>query len=125
MVQIIRKMQYDVHPPTQSKTKVLSMSHRYLVSFENELSSFFGIVIFMAFSQYYIATTNTGTVGIRLAKHKSTWVDKHTSHAIVGVPAKHRRLFMVRHEYSQGSTEVSLSRRTGSSRGSGLRSFPS
>ncbi|KYM99981.1 Mediator of RNA polymerase II transcription subunit 24 [Cyphomyrmex costatus] len=27
MVQIIRKMQYDVHPPTQSKTKVLSMSH--------------------------------------------------------------------------------------------------
>jgi len=29
MFQIIRKMQYDVHPPTQSKTKVLSMSHRY------------------------------------------------------------------------------------------------
>lgn len=29
MSQIIRKMQYDVHPPTQSKTKVLSMSHRY------------------------------------------------------------------------------------------------
>lgn len=27
MFQIIRKMQYDVHPPTQSKTKVLSMSH--------------------------------------------------------------------------------------------------
>ncbi|XP_006610967.1 mediator of RNA polymerase II transcription subunit 24 isoform X1 [Apis dorsata] len=27
MSQIIRKMQYDVHPPTQSKTKVLSMSH--------------------------------------------------------------------------------------------------
>ncbi|XP_046421667.1 mediator of RNA polymerase II transcription subunit 24 [Neodiprion fabricii] len=27
MCQIIRKMQYDVHPPTQSKTKVLSMSH--------------------------------------------------------------------------------------------------
>ncbi|XP_018398355.1 PREDICTED: mediator of RNA polymerase II transcription subunit 24-like [Cyphomyrmex costatus] len=27
MVQIIRKMQYNVHPPTQSKTKVLSMSH--------------------------------------------------------------------------------------------------
>lgn len=31
MAQIIRKMQYDVHPPTQSKTKVLSMSHRYHV----------------------------------------------------------------------------------------------
>lgn len=29
MFQIIRKMQYDVHPPTQSKTKVFSMSHRY------------------------------------------------------------------------------------------------
>lgn len=29
MFQIIRKMQYDVHPPTQSKTKVLSMSNRY------------------------------------------------------------------------------------------------
>ncbi|XP_032685041.1 mediator of RNA polymerase II transcription subunit 24 [Odontomachus brunneus] len=27
MFQIIRKMQYDVHPPTQSKTKVLSMSN--------------------------------------------------------------------------------------------------
>ncbi|KAI4498103.1 hypothetical protein M0802_006927 [Mischocyttarus mexicanus] len=27
MSQIIRKMQYDVHPPTQSKTKVLSISH--------------------------------------------------------------------------------------------------
>ncbi|KAG7210795.1 hypothetical protein KM043_012286 [Ampulex compressa] len=27
MVQIIRKMQYDVHPPIQSKMKVLSMSH--------------------------------------------------------------------------------------------------
>lgn len=31
MSQIIRKMQYDVHPPTQSKTKVLSMSHRYYI----------------------------------------------------------------------------------------------
>lgn len=27
MFQIIRKMQYDVHPPTASKTKVLSLSH--------------------------------------------------------------------------------------------------
>ncbi|XP_011338033.1 mediator of RNA polymerase II transcription subunit 24 isoform X2 [Ooceraea biroi] len=27
MFQIIRKMQYNVHPPTQSKTKVFSMSH--------------------------------------------------------------------------------------------------
>lgn len=34
MSQIIRKMQYDIHPPTQSKTKVLSMSHRYRVRCE-------------------------------------------------------------------------------------------
>ncbi|KAL7305131.1 hypothetical protein TKK_0002534 [Trichogramma kaykai] len=27
MFQIIRKMQYEIHPPTQSKTKVLSVSH--------------------------------------------------------------------------------------------------
>ncbi|KAK0084500.1 hypothetical protein PV325_006922 [Microctonus aethiopoides] len=30
MFQIIRKMQYDVHPPTQSKTKALSMSHNII-----------------------------------------------------------------------------------------------
>ncbi|XP_008553278.1 mediator of RNA polymerase II transcription subunit 24 [Microplitis demolitor] len=30
MFQIIRKMQYDVHPPTQSKTKVLSMCHNVI-----------------------------------------------------------------------------------------------
>jgi len=28
MFQIIRKMQYDVHPPTQSKVKVMTLSHR-------------------------------------------------------------------------------------------------
>ncbi|XP_015121918.1 mediator of RNA polymerase II transcription subunit 24 [Diachasma alloeum] len=30
MFQIIRKMQYDVHPPTQSKTKALSVSHNII-----------------------------------------------------------------------------------------------
>ncbi|XP_020300411.1 mediator of RNA polymerase II transcription subunit 24 isoform X2 [Pseudomyrmex gracilis] len=30
MFQIIRKMQYDVHPPIQSKTKILSMSHNII-----------------------------------------------------------------------------------------------
>ncbi|XP_034934467.1 mediator of RNA polymerase II transcription subunit 24 isoform X2 [Chelonus insularis] len=30
MFQIIRKMQYDIHPPTQSKTKALSMSHNII-----------------------------------------------------------------------------------------------
>lgn len=126
MVQIIRKMQYDVHPPTQSKTKVLSMSHRYYGIFQKRII-IFGIVIFMALSrlQYYIATADTGTVGISLAEHKSTWMDKYTSHTIVGVSAKHRRFFMVCHEYSQGSIEVSLPRRTGSSCRSGLRNLPS
>lgn len=40
MFQIIRKMQYDVHPPTQSKTKVLSMSHRYIIVFIQSLKPY-------------------------------------------------------------------------------------
>ncbi|XP_011503452.1 PREDICTED: mediator of RNA polymerase II transcription subunit 24 [Ceratosolen solmsi marchali] len=33
MFQIIRKMQYEIHPPTQSKTKVLSVSHSIISKF--------------------------------------------------------------------------------------------
>jgi len=97
------------------------------VFFENKLSFFWdchfhGVFLHL---QYYLAATNIGTVGIRLAKYKSTWVDKHTSYAIVGVSFKYRRFFMVRYKYSQRSAEVPLSRRIGSSCRSGFRNLPS
>lgn len=46
MFQIIRKMQYDVHPPTQSKTKVLSMSHRYYGIFQKRITIVFSRLSF-------------------------------------------------------------------------------
>ncbi|KAL7306018.1 hypothetical protein TKK_0001484 [Trichogramma kaykai] len=51
MFQIIRKMQYEIHPSTQSKTKVLSVS-----------------------SQYRFQKSNSGTTSTDLARNLSTWL---------------------------------------------------
>lgn len=98
-----------------------------IIFFIIQIINFLGLLFSWCFLhlQYYIATTNIGTVGIRLAEYKSTWVDKHTSHAIVGVSVKYWRFFMVRYKYSQRSVEVPLSRRIGSSCRSGFRNLPS
>lgn len=72
-------------------------------------------------SQYYIETADTGTIGIRMAKCKSTRMDNHTSHAVAGIFVEHRWSLVVRHEYSQRGAEVSLPRGTGSSCRSGFR----
>lgn len=115
--------------PHNRKQKCFRCPTGIMIFSENELLlyCFKNYHFFMEFlhSQHNIAAADTGTIGVRLAEHKSTWVDRHTSHAIVGVFAKYRRFSLVCYEYSQGSAQISLSRRTGSSCGFSFCNLPS
>lgn len=98
-----------------------------IIFLRGKLSLSFLELSFLQFSylQHYIAPADTRTIGVRLAKHKSTRMDKHTSYAIARISVKHWRFFMVRYEYSQGSIEISLSGRIRSSCGFSFCYLPS
>lgn len=117
MLQIIRKMQYDVYPPPQAKLKMMSTSNKW-VTFNRTLVN--SSLKYFLTLQHYFSSANFGATWNHLESNLYSGLDKSPSDATGGFLVQYGWFPVVRFESRERSIKVQASRRITKGRGLGI-----